>query len=219
MKLSKYNKTSSRRSETESLGLSSDSLIVPAISRHQTKALCIVAVVTGSMFVVEMSAGLSSGSKALQADALDFLDDALVYCASLSCVGANNKTRAVAAVSIAVALSIASIWVLGMSVVETLQPGLPNAYVMGAIALLAAAVNAACGLYLRRHVDSLFDRQQARNIIDGNVAVVIAAILVWTFQSPWPDLCVAILASGVALYAALASIGAAVSELRQRAAR
>ena len=47
------------------------------------RALWIALVVNATMFVAEMVAGVAGGSKALQADALDFLGDAANYAISL----------------------------------------------------------------------------------------------------------------------------------------
>ena len=51
------------------------------------RALWIALAVNGAMFAVEMIAGLAAGSKALQADALDFLGDAANYAISLGVAG------------------------------------------------------------------------------------------------------------------------------------
>ena len=50
-------------------------------------ALWIALVVNGVMFFVEIIAGAASGSRSLQADALDFLGDAANYAISLGVAG------------------------------------------------------------------------------------------------------------------------------------
>ena len=53
--------------------------------------------INAAMFFVEMSAGKLAGSQALQADALDFLGDALTYGLSLAVIGMSLKVRSTAA--------------------------------------------------------------------------------------------------------------------------
>ena len=48
------------------------------------RILWVVIFINAAMFFVEMSAGKLAGSQALQADALDFLGDALTYGLSLA---------------------------------------------------------------------------------------------------------------------------------------
>lgn len=60
------------------------------------RALWAVIAINAIMFVVEMSAGVMSGSQALKADALDFAGDTATYGLSLLVIGASLKTRAIA---------------------------------------------------------------------------------------------------------------------------
>ena len=65
--------------------------IVPSI--RQVRGI----VATATMFVAEMVAGVAGGTKALQADALDFLGDAANYAISLGVAGMALGWRARAA--------------------------------------------------------------------------------------------------------------------------
>ena len=67
------------------------------IAHEAKKAL----IVNAAMFLVEMVAGTAADSRALQADALDFLGDAGNYAISLAVVGAVLTWRARAALVIA----------------------------------------------------------------------------------------------------------------------
>ena len=57
-------------------------------------ALWAVIAINAAMFVVEMLAGKLAGSQALQADALDFLGDAMTYGIGSAVIGTNIRTRA-----------------------------------------------------------------------------------------------------------------------------
>src|SRR5882672_11275360 len=83
-------------SETAFEGLSSD----------YRRRLWIVIALNASMFVVEMAAGALAGSQALQADALDFLGDALTYGMSLAVIGATIRARAWTAFAKGVSLTL-----------------------------------------------------------------------------------------------------------------
>ena len=61
------------------------------------RALWIALAINGGMFAVEIVAGIAGGSKALQADALDFFGDAANYAISLGVAGMALAWRAKAA--------------------------------------------------------------------------------------------------------------------------
>ena len=61
------------------------------------RILWVALIVNAAMFLVEMVAGAAADSRALQADALDFLGDAGNYAVSLAVVGAALSWRARAA--------------------------------------------------------------------------------------------------------------------------
>jgi Co/Zn/Cd efflux system component len=155
----------------------------------------------GAMFITEMLAGQLAGSQALKADALDFLGDTVTYGLSLAVIGASLRTRATAALCKGLSLSVMALWVLGSTIYHTLILGLPSAQLMGVIALLALAANAASVLMLVRYKDGDANVRSvwlcSRNDAIGNVVVMIAALGVWATGTAWPDLGVAALMAGV----------------------
>jgi len=60
------------------------------------RVLWTVIAINATMFMVEMLAGHVAGSKALQADALDFLGDTLTYGLSLAVIGASLRAAMMA---------------------------------------------------------------------------------------------------------------------------
>ena len=158
------------------------------------------------MFVVEMAAGKAAGSQALQADALDFLGDALTYGLSLAVIGMSLKTRATAALAKGFSLMGMGIWVFGSTVYQTLILGVPQAELMGMIGFLALAANITSVLLLMRYKDGDANVRSvwlcSRNDAIGNVAVMIASVAVWFTASAWPDLVVAIIMAGLFLRSA-----------------
>ena len=83
------------------------------LSRDYKARLWAVIALNASMFVVEMGGGVLAESEALQADALDFLGDALTYGMSLAVVGLSLRVRATAALIKGATLALMGLWVLG----------------------------------------------------------------------------------------------------------
>ena len=69
------------------------------LSADYKRRLWVVIAINAGMFLVETGGGALAGSQALQADALDFLGDALTYGLSLAVIGSSVVVRARAALS------------------------------------------------------------------------------------------------------------------------
>ncbi len=182
------------------------------------RILWIVILINAAMFIVEMSAGKFAGSQALQADALDFLGDALTYGLSLAVIGMSLKTRSTAALLKGVSLLLMGLWVLGSTVYQILILGVPRAEIMGLIGLLALAANLASVLLLMRYKDGDANVRSvwlcSRNDAIGNVAVMAASFAVYLTASAWPDLIVAIIMAGLFLRSAQLILVQAWQEFR-----
>lgn len=167
------------------------------------RVLWVVISINAAMFIVEMSAGKLAGSQALQADALDFLGDALTYGLSLAVIGMSLKVRSAAALLKGCSLMLMGLWVLGSSAYQILILGVPRAEIMGFIGLLALVANMASVLLLMRYKDGDANVRSvwlcSRNDAIGNVAVMVASAAVWLTMSAWPDLIVAIIMAGLFL--------------------
>ena len=80
------------------------------------RVLWAVLAINAVMFVIEVGAGLAAGSASLQADALDFLADAINYGISLFVVGMALRYRASAALAKAATMGTFGLWVVGTAV-------------------------------------------------------------------------------------------------------
>lgn len=182
------------------------------------RVLWIVIFINAVMFVVEMSAGKLAGSQALQADALDFLGDALTYGLSLAVIGMSLKVRSTAALLKGLSLLLMGLWVFGSTVYQFLILDMPKAEIMGLIGLLALAANLASVLLLMRYKDGDANVRSvwlcSRNDAIGNVAVMIASVAVWLTATAWPDLVVAIFMAGLFLRSAQLILVQSWKELR-----
>ena len=177
--------------------------VFDGVDQTYKRVLWVVIIINAAMFFVEMSAGKLAGSQALQADALDFLGDALTYGLSLAVIGMSLKTRSMAALLKGISLLAMGLWVFGSTVYQVLILGVPTAEIMGLIGLLALAANMASVLLLMRYKDGDANVRSvwlcSRNDAIGNVAVMVASLAVWFTVSAWPDLIVAIIMAGLFL--------------------
>lgn len=182
------------------------------------RVLWMVILINAAMFLVEMAAGRLAGSQALQADALDFLGDALTYGMSLAVIGMSLRVRSTAALLKGASLLLMGLWVFGSTAYQILILGVPRAEIMGIIGFLALAANLASVLLLIRYKDGDANVRSvwlcSRNDAIGNVAVMLASAAVWLTASAWPDLVVAIIMAGLFLRSAQLILGQAWREYR-----
>jgi Co/Zn/Cd efflux system component len=159
--------------------------------------------VNAAMFLVEIGAGLASGSLSLLADAIDFAGDALNYGVSLAVLAAALAWRARAAALKAACMIGFGVYLLGHALWSLWRGGVPDAPLMGGVALLALAANLAVAwmLYAFREGDANMRSVWlcSRNDAIGNLAVLAAALGVFGTGSAWPDLAVAAIMAGLAL--------------------
>ena len=175
-------------------------------------------IVNAGMFLVEMAAGSAADSRALQADALDFLGDGANYAVSLSVVGMTLAWRARAALLKSLFMLSFSAWVFGSAMLAFANGTAPDPALMGSIGALALAANAGVALLLYRYRTGDANMRSvwicSRNDAIGNIAVMLAAIGVFGTGSAWPDLIVASIMAGLALTGGLQVFRYAKSELR-----
>lgn len=188
-------------------------------TRAWRRALWIALAVNAVMFVVELAAGTLSGSRSLQADALDFFGDAANYAISLGVAGMVLAWRARAALVKGATIALFGLYVMTSAVWAALGDASPQPEVMGAVGILALAVNAGVALMLYRFRDGDSNMRSvwicSRNDAIGNVAVLFAALGVFGTGSAWPDLAVAAIMAALALSGGIQIIRQARSELAQ----
>lgn len=153
------------------------------------------------MFFLETTAGHMARSQALQADALDFLGDALTYAISLAVTGASIQARTNAAVAKGISLLLMGGWMFGATVYRIVAIGVPEADIMGIIGFAGLATNVASVLVLARYREGDANVRSvwlcSRNDAIGNMAVMLAALGGWGTATGWPDLIVAAFMAGL----------------------
>ncbi len=189
------------------------------LSTAYKRILWIVIAINALMFLVEMGASLASGSMALRADALDFLGDTLTYGITLMAIGHSIRWRASAALFKGVTLALMGVWVLGATLYRVFILGVPNEAIMGSVALMAFAANATSVLLLMRYRNGDANVRSvwlcSRNDAISNLAVMVAAVVVFYTQSRWPDLVVAAGMAGLFLHSSTLIIRQARREIRE----
>lgn len=182
------------------------------------RVLWVALIVNAAMFLVEMGAGAAADSRALQADALDFLGDSANYAVSLAVVGAALTWRARAALVKSLFMLGFAAWVFGSALLAFVNGTSPDPATMGAVGGLALAANAGVVLLLFRYRTGDANMRSvwicSRNDAIGNVAVMLAALGVLGTGSAWPDLIVASIMAGLALAGGVQVFRHANAELR-----
>lgn len=182
------------------------------------RALWIALGVNVAMFVAEMAAGLTAGSLALRADALDFLGDAANYAISLAVVGLSLTWRARAALLKGVTLALFGFWIVGSAAWAAVAGSAPQAHVMGAFGALALVANLGVAAMLYRYRTGDANMRSvwicSRNDAVSNIAVMLAALGVFGTGTAWPDLVVAMIMAGLSFWGGAQIIHQAHGELQ-----
>jgi Co/Zn/Cd efflux system component len=185
------------------------------------RILWIALILNALMFVVELAAGLSSGSVSLLADAIDFFGDAANYGVSLAVMSMALVIRAKAALLKAACMLGFGLFVLGKAAWSARAGVPPEALTMGVVGFMALCVNVgvAALLYAYRNGDANMQSVWlcSRNDALSNIAVILAAFGVFGTASAWPDVLVAGLMGLLAISSAFAVFRKARQELKATA--
>ena len=182
------------------------------------RILWIALIANAVMFAVEMVAGIVSSSVALQADALDFFGDAANYAITLAVLGLGLRARSMAALFKSATMALFGLWVIGSAIYRALDGTIPDAPIMGGVAVLALVVNVVVAVMLYQYRGGDSNRRSiwlcSRNDAIGNIAVLFASGGVFLTASGWPDIVVAAIIASLNLHAAYQVFCQASSELR-----
>ncbi|HYD32089.1 MAG TPA: cation transporter [Azospirillaceae bacterium] len=187
--------------------------------RNYRQVLWLALIVNTSMFLIEIGASIEADSAALRADALDFLADAANYAISLMVLGLAIGWRARAAIFKGLSLAAMGLWALATSVSNALAGTVPDHDLMGGIGFLALAANllVAAMLFAGRRGDANMRSVWlcSRNDALANIAVIMAALGVWSTDTGWPDVVVATGIASLGLTTAWSIIRQALAEMRK----
>jgi Co/Zn/Cd efflux system component len=194
--------------------------IAIAMRREETRrVLLIVLAVNASMFVVEFGAGVVAQSAALMADSMDMLGDALVYIVSLYALDRSTRWRAGTALFKGGFILLLGIGVVAQIAYKIVNGVPPSSMLMLIFGALALAANLFCLKLLWRfradNVNLSSTVECSRNDVIANSGVIAAAGGVALFQSPWPDIAVAVVIAFLFLRSAIRVIAEAWPQYRQ----
>ncbi|MBJ7411247.1 MAG: cation transporter [Phenylobacterium sp.] len=183
------------------------------------RALWLVVLLNIGFGLIEIVGGFIAGSQALKADALDFLGDGSITFVGLLALAWSERSRAKVALVQGLFLAGLGLFVIGMAAWRALNAVPPEAELMGGIGVVALAVNVAAAWILSRFREGdanvravwLFSRNDAL----ANVAVIVAAGLVFWTRSAWPDLIVAAVIALLFLHSAYEIVRDARRELQE----
>src|SRR3546814_1547807 len=117
-----------------------------------------------AMFLGEIVAGIASGSRSLQADALDFLGDSANYAISLGVAGMALGWRSRAALLKGGTILAFGLYVLVTTVLAALGRGVPHAATMGIVGVIALVANGSVALMLYRSEEHTSELQSLMRI-------------------------------------------------------
>ena len=183
------------------------------------RALWIAFVINAGMFAVEIAAGVAAGSSALQADALDFLGDAVNYAIAIWVAGLALVWRARAAFLKGTGLAVLGLWVAGSTAWRFATGSVPEADVMGWVGFAALLANGFVAAMLYRFRDGDSNMRSvwicSRNDAIGNLAVLGAAAGVFGTGAGWPDAIVAAVMAGLGIVGGIEIVRHALSDLAE----
>lgn len=186
------------------------------------RVLWIALSINAAMFGVEIVAGVAADSRALQADALDFLGDSANYAISLGVAGMAIAWRARAALLKAATMLGFGLWVFASAVWGFIAGSTPEAETMGIVGATALVANVAVALLLYRYRTGDANMRSvwvcSRNDAIGNLAVMAAALGVFGTGQRWPDLLVAAIMAGLAIWGSIEVFRHARGDLADAAA-
>ena len=171
------------------------------------RALRRVAALNLAYFALEVAVARHSGSVALFADSIDFLEDTALNVLILAALGWPARQRSRLGLLLAALLLLPGIATLWTAWQKWLLPLAPSALALSLTAIGALTVNLICALLLAhvRHAGGNLSRAaflSARNDVWASLAILAAAGLTYFWRSAWPDLAVGLAILALSLGAA-----------------
>ncbi len=196
----------------------SECCAIEAKNRQERILLWTVLSLNAVMFVVEFTAAWFARSSGLMADSLDMLADVLVYSLSIYAVGRGLRQKAKSALlngCLQMSLGIGVFFHIGWRIWEGSPP---QTEIMSWIATLALVVNMICfGLLYRFRSGDVNMRASwlcSRNDMLANLGVLLAAWLVQSLSSAWPDYVIAACIAAIVVHSSYGVLKQALRSLK-----
>ena len=171
------------------------------------------------MFIIEMSVGLLADSTALIADSLDMLADAVVYGVGIYAVGKTIVHKANAAkVSGYFQLALGLLILFDIARRATFGSG-PESMLMMGMGGVALIANVICLAIIRKQKNGEVHMRASwifsANDVIANIGVILAGVMVYLFDTRWPDLVIGFIVSIVVLRGTVLILKDARQEFRE----
>ena len=167
----------------------------------QRRTLLAVLILNALLAVGLGFGGLAGDSSALLANALDNASDAAVYLISFLAVGRALVWKTRAARLSGIMLLVLAAGVLIDVVRRAIMGAEPVGWTMMGLALVAAAINLACLMLIRRQRSEDVNMKAAEtfslNDFASNGGILLAGGLVMWLDQSWPDLLVGLLVAAI----------------------
>jgi cation diffusion facilitator family transporter len=162
------------------------------LAKNHQLVLGLALTINAGMFFTEAIYGWLSESRALFADSLDMLGDAILLGSSIFVVKRSEKCRTTVSLIKGLLMGVFSFFILASVIYRYLYPGLPEAFTMGIIGGLALTANLFCAFLIYRYRSDDINMKSVwlctRNDVLANFGVLVAAWGVVFTNSFWPDL-------------------------------
>jgi cation diffusion facilitator family transporter len=171
------------------------------------KVLWIALWVNTIVFIVQLTAAIMANSSALLADSIDMIGDVMAYAISLYAFNRGDRwiSRASLFKGIIIAVLAIIVFIDASKKIFIIEP-IPSSHLMLIFSVVGLTANSFCLWLLTKYRDENLNMKSvwicSRNDILVNVSVIIAAILIYYFNSQWPDVIVGLSLSVILLYSA-----------------
>lgn len=163
--------------------------------------------INGGMFFIEIIAGVLAQSMGLIADSLDMLADAGVYGISLYAVGKTMVLKKKSALINGYFQLILGTGIIIETIRRFIYGSEPEPSYMIIVSLAALGANVYCLALLSKHKEGEVHMQASficsSTDVMANIGVVLAGVAVFFTRSPYPDLIIGIIVTGIVLRGAL----------------
>jgi Co/Zn/Cd efflux system component len=189
-----------------------------SLTPRYKRILWVALVVNFGMFFVELASGLAAASVSLMADAADFFGDGVNYGLSLAALGMASVVGSRVALFKGIAMGLFGLFVLGKAGLQWTSGVTPEASTMGVVGVLALCANLFVAALLYQYRTGNANMRSVwlctRNDAISNIMVIAAAFGVWGTAKGWPDLAVAAVMGGLALWSSQEVIRHSLAELK-----
>lgn len=163
--------------------------------------------VNAGMFLVELILGLVAESIGLISDSFDMLADSGVYLISLYAVGKSLQMKKKSAFTNGIFQIVIGVGILLETVRRFIYGSDPEPSYMVAVSLIALMANIYCLVLLSKHKNGEVHLKASyicsSTDVMANIGVIIAGVLVFILNSPYPDLVIGLVVTGIVMKGAL----------------